>query len=216
MTAPAIELDRVQKRWGDFILGPLSLAVPRGAISALIGPNGAGKTTTLDLLMGMGEPDGGHIRMLGWELPRDEVEMKRREGFGEVEMNRRVRYRQIRWFGLVQPGSIECPRRPIDGIDQPDVLDTHHHVIAQANLGAGEAVFRRKHFNAEQRGSLRNSLARRISAQRSNIADSDAMRSNADALFYNTGHVPFTLVLTGDVQNKKLQPCVRTPPDCAP
>jgi len=81
MTAPAIELDGVQKRWGDFTLGPLMLAVPRGAIYALIGPNGAGKTTTLDLLMGMGEPDGGHIRMLGSELPRDEIEIKRRTAY---------------------------------------------------------------------------------------------------------------------------------------
>jgi ABC-2 type transport system ATP-binding protein len=81
MTAPAIELDRVQKRWGDFALGPLSLAVPQGAIYALIGPNGAGKTTTLDLLMGMGAPDSGEIRMLGLALPRDEVEIKRRTAY---------------------------------------------------------------------------------------------------------------------------------------
>jgi ABC-2 type transport system ATP-binding protein len=81
MTAPAIELDRVEKRWGAFTLGPLTLSVPRGAIYALIGPNGAGKTTTLDLLMGMGAPDGGSIRLLGSELPRDEVEIKRRTAY---------------------------------------------------------------------------------------------------------------------------------------
>jgi ABC-type multidrug transport system ATPase subunit len=81
MTAPAIELDNVQKRWGEFTLGPLSLTVPRGAIYALIGPNGAGKTTTLDLLMGMGEPDGGAIRLLGRGLLTDEVEIKRRTAY---------------------------------------------------------------------------------------------------------------------------------------
>jgi ABC-2 type transport system ATP-binding protein len=81
MTAPAIELDHLQKRWGEFALGPLTFAVPRGAIYALIGPNGAGKTTTLDLLMGMGEPDRGEIRMLGLTLPRDEIEIKRRTAY---------------------------------------------------------------------------------------------------------------------------------------
>jgi ABC-2 type transport system ATP-binding protein len=49
MTAPAIELLGLEKRLEDFRLGPLDLAVPRGAILALIGPNGAGKTTLLDL-----------------------------------------------------------------------------------------------------------------------------------------------------------------------
>jgi ABC-2 type transport system ATP-binding protein len=81
MTAPAIELHRLQKRWGAFTLGPLTLSVPKGAIYALIGPNGAGKTTTLDLLIGMGEPDGGEIRLLGMPLPHDEVEVKRRTAY---------------------------------------------------------------------------------------------------------------------------------------
>jgi ABC-2 type transport system ATP-binding protein len=81
MTAPAIELDRVQKRWGAFTLGPLSLSVPRGAIYALIGPNGAGKTTTLDLLMGMGAAEAGEIRLLGMPVPYDEVEVKRRTAY---------------------------------------------------------------------------------------------------------------------------------------
>src|SRR5262245_25978788 len=81
MTAPAIELDGLSKRWGAFTLGPLSLSVPKGAIYPLIGPNGAGKTTTLDLLMGMGEPDGGEIRLLGMPLSHDEVEVKRRTAY---------------------------------------------------------------------------------------------------------------------------------------
>ena len=81
MTTPAIELDRVEKRWGAFTLGPLSLSVPRGAIYALIGPNGAGKTTTLDLLMGLGAADAGAIRLLGRPLPLDEVEVKRRTAY---------------------------------------------------------------------------------------------------------------------------------------
>jgi ABC-type Na+ transport system ATPase subunit NatA len=78
MTAPAIELLGFEKRLGNFRLGPLDLAVPSGTILALIGPNGAGKTTTRDLLMGMGRPDAGRIRMLGMDLARDEVAIKRR------------------------------------------------------------------------------------------------------------------------------------------
>ena len=41
----------------------LSFEVERGETFALIGPNGAGKTTTLRLLLGLGRPDRGRIRV---------------------------------------------------------------------------------------------------------------------------------------------------------
>jgi len=87
MTDFAIELDRVETRVGEFHLGPIDLAIPRGAIFALIGPNGAGKTTTLDLLMGMGQPERGHIRMLGLDLAENEVEIKRRTAYVNPDLN---------------------------------------------------------------------------------------------------------------------------------
>lgn len=51
--APAIELDKLERRLGHFKLGPLSFSVPRGIVLAFIGPNGAGTTTTLDMIMGL-------------------------------------------------------------------------------------------------------------------------------------------------------------------
>jgi ABC-2 type transport system ATP-binding protein len=65
MSASAIEFQGIQKSFGlAFSLGPLTLSVPRGSIYALIGPNGAGKSTALNMLMGMGEPALGSIRVL--------------------------------------------------------------------------------------------------------------------------------------------------------
>jgi len=87
MTNAAIEIQNLEKQLGLFKLGPLSLSVPRGAIYGLIGPNGAGKTTTLDLLMGMGQPDGGSIQLLGRELKNDEVEIKRRTAYVSPDLN---------------------------------------------------------------------------------------------------------------------------------
>jgi ABC-2 type transport system ATP-binding protein len=87
MTTAAIEIANLQRRLGTFHLGPLNLTVPRGAIYGLIGPNGAGKTTALDLLMGMGSPDAGHITMLGRDLERDEVEIKRRTAYVSPDLN---------------------------------------------------------------------------------------------------------------------------------
>jgi ABC-type multidrug transport system ATPase subunit len=81
MSKHAIELIGVERRLGNFQLGPLDVAIPRGAICGLIGANGAGKTTTLDMLMGMGRPDCGEIRMLGMEARTHEVEVKRRTAY---------------------------------------------------------------------------------------------------------------------------------------
>jgi ABC-2 type transport system ATP-binding protein len=43
----------------------VDLSIGAGEIVALLGPNGAGKSTTIDLLLGLGEPDAGSVRVLG-------------------------------------------------------------------------------------------------------------------------------------------------------
>jgi ABC-2 type transport system ATP-binding protein len=83
----AIALKGVERRQGDFTLGPLDLNVPRGAVLAFVGPNGAGKTTTLDLLMGMGRCDRGDIGVLGLAMPRDEVAIKRKVAYVSPDLN---------------------------------------------------------------------------------------------------------------------------------
>ncbi len=87
MNTSALELHGLDKRLGKFRLGPIDWTVPRGSIYALIGPNGAGKTTTLDLLMGMGRPDAGRIKMLGMDLVSDEVAIKQRVAYVNPDLN---------------------------------------------------------------------------------------------------------------------------------
>jgi ABC-2 type transport system ATP-binding protein len=90
MSASAVEFQDVQKSFGlAFSLGPLSLSVPRGSIYALIGPNGAGKSTALNMLMGMGEPTLGSIRVLDRDIRDDEVEIKRRTAYVSPDMDYR-------------------------------------------------------------------------------------------------------------------------------
>ncbi|MEN9840697.1 MAG: hypothetical protein RL376_497, partial [Verrucomicrobiota bacterium] len=80
-TVPAIELRSLTKHYSGFTLGPINLVVPTGAIYGLIGPNGAGKTTALDLIFGLGQNDGGLIRVHGLDHRADEVELKRRAAY---------------------------------------------------------------------------------------------------------------------------------------
>jgi ABC-2 type transport system ATP-binding protein len=42
-----------------------TLAIPAGHVAALVGPNGAGKTTLLNLAVGLAEPTGGGVTVLG-------------------------------------------------------------------------------------------------------------------------------------------------------
>jgi ABC-2 type transport system ATP-binding protein len=91
MSASAIEFQDVQKSFGlTFSLGPLSLSVPCGSIYALIGPNGAGKSTALNMLMGIGEPALGSLRVLDRNIRGDEVEIKRRTAYVSPDMDYRA------------------------------------------------------------------------------------------------------------------------------
>ena len=81
MSANAVEIRGLEKRFPSFQLGPLDLTVPRGAIYGFVGPNGAGKTTTIDLVFGMGAKDAGSIRVLGLDHERDETAMKRQVAY---------------------------------------------------------------------------------------------------------------------------------------
>ncbi len=58
----------------------LALAVPVGAFYGFLGPNGAGKSTTIRMLTGLLSPSAGSARVLGFDLARDGVEVKRRIG----------------------------------------------------------------------------------------------------------------------------------------
>lgn len=67
----AIELKDLEKHYKDFDLR-ISLTLPQGCILGLVGENGAGKSTTIRMLLGMTEPDGGSIQVLGREQANKE------------------------------------------------------------------------------------------------------------------------------------------------
>ena len=60
------------------VLDGLDLAIPRGSIYGLLGPNGAGKTTTIRILATLLRPDGGHARVMGYDVVSDAAQVRRR------------------------------------------------------------------------------------------------------------------------------------------
>lgn len=61
MVQMAIELRNVLKRRRNKTIGPLTLNLPKGYITALVGQNGSGKSTLLNLLMQLTNPEEGEI-----------------------------------------------------------------------------------------------------------------------------------------------------------
>jgi ABC-2 type transport system ATP-binding protein len=62
-------------------LKPLDLQVPKNSIFGFLGPNGAGKTTMMKLLVGLTKPTGGTANVLGMDIVRDSIEIRRRVGY---------------------------------------------------------------------------------------------------------------------------------------
>ncbi|MFY0611718.1 MAG: ABC transporter ATP-binding protein [Hyphomicrobiaceae bacterium] len=69
MPEPLVVLDRVTKRFKDFVaVDGVSLAIEKGEFLALMGPSGCGKTTTLRMLAGIEEPTEGSIFLSGQSM----------------------------------------------------------------------------------------------------------------------------------------------------
>ena len=91
MPEPALELDRIEVRYGQVtVVRDLSLRVDRGEIVGLIGPNGAGKSTTLHAVMGLLPVAAGEIRIAGASVEGRTPESIARGGVALVPEGRRI------------------------------------------------------------------------------------------------------------------------------
>lgn len=69
--ARAIEVRGLRKSFGKtVVLDGLDLDVAEGSVFALLGPNGAGKTTAVRVLSTLLTPDGGEVRVGGYDVVR--------------------------------------------------------------------------------------------------------------------------------------------------
>ncbi|WP_380165858.1 ATP-binding cassette domain-containing protein [Jannaschia sp. R86511] len=72
-TPAAIEVRGLRKSYGStVVLDDVDLTVAAGTVTALLGPNGAGKTTTVHVLSTLLRPDGGSVRVAGYDVVRQQ------------------------------------------------------------------------------------------------------------------------------------------------
>jgi ABC-2 type transport system ATP-binding protein len=79
---PAIEVRGLSKRYGTVeAVKDLSFVVAKGEIFGFMGHNGAGKTTALRMLLGLTQPSAGSASVLGHDIVRDTLHVRRVSGY---------------------------------------------------------------------------------------------------------------------------------------
>lgn len=91
MNSIAIQIDGLSKRYGKspvLALKDLKLEVRPGEVYGFLGPNGAGKSTTIRLLLNFIQPTSGSAKILGKDIVRDSVAIKKSVGYlsGEIAL----------------------------------------------------------------------------------------------------------------------------------
>jgi ABC-2 type transport system ATP-binding protein len=85
MVAPyssAIEIKRVVKHYGEIrAVDNIDLSIRSGEIFGILGPNGSGKSTTMKMILGLVQPDSGTLSVLGIDVKKDPVSVKRLVGY---------------------------------------------------------------------------------------------------------------------------------------
>jgi ABC-2 type transport system ATP-binding protein len=77
-----IEVENFSKTYSGFrAVQGISFHVDRGEIVGFLGPNGAGKSTTMKVLAGYLPPTDGRIRIAGFDVVTDSIEVRKRIGY---------------------------------------------------------------------------------------------------------------------------------------
>jgi len=78
---PAISTQALTRRFGELTaVDDVNLRVTAGQFFGFLGPNGAGKSTTIKMLTGLLAASSGRIEILGLDLEKNPVEVKRQIG----------------------------------------------------------------------------------------------------------------------------------------
>ncbi len=76
-----IQTENLTKSFGDHLaVDRLTLSIAEGEVFGFLGPNGAGKTTTIRMLTSLIAPTSGSARVLGYEVGRDDQQIRRNVG----------------------------------------------------------------------------------------------------------------------------------------
>ncbi len=77
-----IDVKNLSKNYGDRpAITKLNFSVKKGEVVGFLGPNGAGKSTTMKIITGYMAPSGGEVRVAGFDVFENPMEVKSRIGY---------------------------------------------------------------------------------------------------------------------------------------
>jgi len=89
-----IEINSLTKRFGKITaLNELNLSVKKGELLGIIGPNGAGKTTAIRIISCILHPDQGQVKVGGYNVLKNPLEIKSMIGYLPEEPNLYERFK---------------------------------------------------------------------------------------------------------------------------
>jgi ABC-2 type transport system ATP-binding protein len=113
----------------------IDFEVAAGELFGLLGPNGAGKTTTIKMLITLLIPTGGSARVLGLDVVRDALEVRRRIGYvfgGERGVYDRLSgYDNLRYFAELYGVPAREQKARIEGLLELVGLSGREHERAE-------------------------------------------------------------------------------------
>jgi ABC-2 type transport system ATP-binding protein len=137
---PAVHTEGLVRRFGDHLaLNGLDLSVPAGAFYGFLGPNGAGKSTTINILTGLLAPSEGRALVLGLDVIRDTIEIKRQIGVVPDGLHLFERLTGEEHLGFVGRmyglSAAESTRRTKDLLDAMDLGQDANKLVAGYSHG---------------------------------------------------------------------------------
>ncbi len=77
-----IEIKDLTKSYGGVkAIDRLNFKIKKGEVVGFLGPNGAGKTTTMKIITGYMAPTSGEVKVAGFDVFEDPIEVKKRIGY---------------------------------------------------------------------------------------------------------------------------------------
>jgi ABC-2 type transport system ATP-binding protein len=148
---PTISTQGLTRRFGELLaVDGINLQVAPGQFFGFLGPNGAGKSTTIKMLTGLLAPSSGRIEILGLDLEKNPVEVKRQIGvvpegmalFGRLTGSEFLNFAG-RMYGLDRETAAKRTIELLDFMqlaDQPKKLVTDYSHGMQKKLAMAAAV----------------------------------------------------------------------------
>ncbi len=128
------------KKFGEKVaVDGINLRVGQGEFFGFLGPNGAGKSTTIKMLCGLLRPNAGNIRVAGYDIAQNPLDVKRNIGVLPEETNLYERLTAAefllfagRMYGLPLD---EARRRTADLLELMELTESKDKLIVDYSMG---------------------------------------------------------------------------------